>query len=268
MSSTMVSRLPRVVGVMPKYWSLQSSLIHFCLPSSSFSSSSFLYCSSTFRLLWRGGSCIRKKGRQQQQQYPFLKHPCFMTIDNNQFQAAGNVSVYSSKDVRLEKKMKQQQEGNRVEEFLSTSTTTTKAEAVDDDTIAAIVTAMGGGSHQGAVAIVRLSGPSAVKIAARHFFPSKQVRNHHNPQDLNVLLPWRPKSHRVEHGLLRDASGTLIDEVCNNPYSMWFFVLISKLCRFGLLAVRDRLLHDLRVCCPIINMLSAQHCPPATAMPK
>lgn len=145
--------------------------------------------------------------------------------------AAGNVSVYSSKDVRLEKKMKQQQEGNRVEEFLSTSTTTTtKAEAVDDDTIAAIVTAMGGGSHQGAVAIVRLSGPSAVKIAARHFFPSKQVRNHHNPQDLNVLLPWRPKSHRVEHGLLRDTSGTLIDEVCNNPYSMWSFVLI---CRFG-----------------------------------
>lgn len=223
MSSTMVSRLPRVVGVMPKYWSLQSSLIHFCLPSSSFSSSfsssSFLYCSSTFRLLWRGGNCIRKKGRQQQQQqYPFLKHPCFMTIDNNQFQAAGNVSVYSSKDVRLEKKMKQQQEGNRVEEFLSTSTTTTtKAEAVDDDTIAAIVTAMGGGSHQGAVAIVRLSGPSAVKIAARHFFPSKQVRNHHNPQDLNVLLPWRPKSHRVEHGLLRDASGTLIDEVLVVP---------------------------------------------------
>jgi hypothetical protein len=261
MSSTMVSRLPRVVGVMPKYWSLQSSLIHFCLPSSSFSSSSFLYCSSRFRLLWRGGSCIRKKGRQQQQQqYPFLKHPCFMTIDNNQFQgspfffwmhffllqnmkkksfpssnhssgseiisselvlhlaaAAGNVSVYSSKDVRLEKKMKQQQEGNRVEEFLSTSTTTTKAEAVDDDTIAAIVTAMGGGSHQGAVAIVRLSGPSAVKIAARHFFPSKQVRNHHNPQDLNVLLPWRPKSHRVEHGLLRDASGTLIDEVLVVP---------------------------------------------------
>ncbi|CAK9868883.1 unnamed protein product, partial [Sphagnum jensenii] len=131
--------------------------------------------------------------------------------------AAGNVSVYSSKDVRLEKKMKQQQEGNRVEEFLSTSTTTTKAEAVDDDTIAAIVTAMGGGSHQGAVAIVRLSGPSAVKIAARHFFPSKQVRNHHNPQDLNVLLPWQPKSHRVEHGLLRDASGTLIDEVLVVP---------------------------------------------------
>lgn len=219
MSSTMVSRLPRVVGVMPKYWSLQSSLTHFCLPSSSsFSSSSFLYCNITFRLLWRGGSCIRKKG-QQQQQYPFLKHPCFMTIaafDNNQFQAAGNVSVYSSKDVRLEKKMKQQQDGNRVEEFLSTSTTTTKAEAVDDDTIAAIVTAMGGGSHQGAVAIVRLSGPSAVKIAAHHFFPSKQVRIHHNPQDLNVL-PWRPKSHRVEHGLLRDASGTLIDEVLVVP---------------------------------------------------
>jgi len=142
-----------------------------------------------------------------------------MTIaafDNNQFQAAGNVSVYSSKDVRLEKKMKQQQDGNRVEEFLSTSTTTTKAEAVDDDTIAAIVTAMGGGSHQGAVAIVRLSGPSAVKIAAHHFFPSKQVRIHHNPQDLNVL-PWRPKSHRVEHGLLRDASGTLIDEVLVVP---------------------------------------------------
>jgi hypothetical protein len=42
------------------------------------------------RLLWRGGSCIRKKG-QQQQQYPFLKHPCFMTIaafDNNQFQGS------------------------------------------------------------------------------------------------------------------------------------------------------------------------------------
>jgi hypothetical protein len=182
--------------------------------------------------------------------------------------AAGNVSVYSSKDVRLEKKMKQQQDGNRVEEFLSTSTTTTKAEAVDDDTIAAIVTAMGGGSHQGAVAIVRLSGPSAVKIAAHHFFPSKQVRIHHNPQDLNVLLPWRPKSHRVEHGLLRDASGTLIDEVCNNPYLMWFFVLSPKLCGFGLLAVRDRLLCDLWVCCPIMNMLGAQHCPPATAMPK
>ncbi|CAM6016275.1 unnamed protein product [Sphagnum balticum] len=104
-----------------------------------------------------------------------------------------------------------------VEEFLSTSTTTTEAEAVDDDTIAAIVTAMGGGSHQGAVAIVRLSGPSAVKIAARHFFPSKQLRNQHNPQDLNVLLPWQPKSHRVEHGLLRDASGTLIDEVLVVP---------------------------------------------------
>lgn len=50
MSSTMVSRLPRVVGVMPKYWSLQSSLTHFCLPSSSyFSSSSFLFSNSTFR---------------------------------------------------------------------------------------------------------------------------------------------------------------------------------------------------------------------------
>ncbi|CAL8463932.1 g3467 [Coccomyxa elongata] len=67
-----------------------------------------------------------------------------------------------------------------------------------EDTIAAIVT-----GPQGAVSIVRLSGPEAVQIAQHTFQPSGNRNDH----------MWRPRSHRVYHGLLQDSEGHALDEV-------------------------------------------------------
>lgn len=67
------------------------------------------------------------------------------------------------------------------------------------------------GGQQGAVAIVRLSGNSAVKIVGRLFRTAKTMRNKENSHLNNE---WNPKSHRVQYGNLIDASGTLVDEVC------------------------------------------------------
>ncbi|KAG0618756.1 hypothetical protein M758_4G089900 [Ceratodon purpureus] len=84
--------------------------------------------------------------------------------------------------------------------------------SLDNDTIAAIVTAMGG--QQGAVAIVRLSGASAVEIVGRMFQPGRRVR------DGNLSPPcseWTPESHRVQYGNLVDSAGVLVDEVLVVP---------------------------------------------------
>ena len=79
-----------------------------------------------------------------------------------------------------------------------------RQKSLDNDTIAAIVTAMGG--QQGAVAIVRLSGASAVEIVGRLFQPARIVRD-------KQISQWTPKSHRVQYGNLMDPSGLLVDEV-------------------------------------------------------
>ncbi|KAK9918470.1 hypothetical protein WJX75_004296 [Coccomyxa subellipsoidea] len=68
----------------------------------------------------------------------------------------------------------------------------------EGDTIAAIVT-----GPQGAVSIVRLSGPEALQIAQHTFQPSGKKRT----------PGWQPHSHRVYHGMLRDTEGRAIDEV-------------------------------------------------------
>ena len=56
---------------------------------------------------------------------------------------------------------------------------------------------------QGAVSIVRLSGPEAVQIAQQVFQPSGSRKDH----------IWQPRSHRVYHGLLQDSQRHAIDEV-------------------------------------------------------
>lgn len=72
--------------------------------------------------------------------------------------------------------------------------------ALDSDTIAAIATAPG----EGAIGIVRLSGPRAVDIARRIFRPGRR------PGD----PPWQPQSHRLYYGHIIDPdSGQLVDEV-------------------------------------------------------
>lgn len=76
----------------------------------------------------------------------------------------------------------------------------------DSDTIAAIVTAMG--SQQGAVAIVRLSGTSAVEIVGRLFRPARRAKDKISHANL-----WKPQSHRVEYGTLVDELESLVDEV-------------------------------------------------------
>eukprot|EP00897_Mesotaenium_endlicherianum_P004451 jgi/Mesen1/4033/ME000212S03056 len=73
----------------------------------------------------------------------------------------------------------------------------------DQDTIAAIVTAVAG--QQAGVAIVRLSGPSAVDVAGRIFRPAKKGAR------------WQPESHRVEYGWAVDEQGAVIDEVLLIP---------------------------------------------------
>ncbi|CAM6100151.1 unnamed protein product [Calypogeia fissa] len=77
-----------------------------------------------------------------------------------------------------------------------------------DDTIAAIVTSLGG--QEGSVAIVRLSGSSAVAITSQLFRPAKKVTN-------KQPAAWQPESHRVQYGTLVDAHGSTIDEVVVVP---------------------------------------------------
>lgn len=76
-------------------------------------------------------------------------------------------------------------------------------------TIAAIVTSIGG-----SVGIVRLSGPSAVEVAARVFKPKRSGKKRRRRREgLNSEL-WRPTSHVVEYGFVFDSKGNVIDEVC------------------------------------------------------
>ena len=74
---------------------------------------------------------------------------------------------------------------------------------IEDDTIAAISTAPG----VGAIAIVRLSGPSAWAIAQKIFFPRSFLQNHGGEK-------WLPKSHMANIGYIRKPdSEQYIDEV-------------------------------------------------------
>ncbi|KAI3417437.1 TrmE-type G domain-containing protein [Psidium guajava] len=77
-------------------------------------------------------------------------------------------------------------------------------------TIAAIVTSVGG--PPGAVGIVRLSGPSAVAIASRVFQPARKSRRRSLSSN-----SWRPTSHMVEYGLVKDSNGNVVDEVLAVP---------------------------------------------------
>lgn len=79
----------------------------------------------------------------------------------------------------------------------------------ESDTIAAIVTPVGG--QQGAVEIIRLSGPSAKAIVKTLFVPARRLK-HAKSRTL-----WNPVSHMVEYGTVIDASGALIDEVLVVP---------------------------------------------------
>lgn len=67
------------------------------------------------------------------------------------------------------------------------------------DTIVAIVT----GGQQGAVSIIRLSGPDAVDIAKKVFVPQTGGKNG----------TWDPVSHRIYYGTVVDESASIIDEV-------------------------------------------------------
>ncbi|HEV2126846.1 MAG TPA: tRNA uridine-5-carboxymethylaminomethyl(34) synthesis GTPase MnmE [Chloroflexota bacterium] len=70
-----------------------------------------------------------------------------------------------------------------------------------DDTIAAIATPPG----EGAIGVVRLSGPEAASIARRLFQPRRQGNR-------RAARVWQPR--RVYHGYIVDpASGSLVDEV-------------------------------------------------------
>ncbi|KAL0313986.1 UNVERIFIED_CONTAM: tRNA modification GTPase MnmE [Sesamum angustifolium] len=71
---------------------------------------------------------------------------------------------------------------------------------LSSSTIAAIVTSLGG--PPGAVGIVRLSGPSAVSIAARVFQPMSRKRRKHSR--------WCPTSHVVEYGVVLDSHGNVL----------------------------------------------------------
>lgn len=61
--------------------------------------------------------------------------------------------------------------------------------------------AMPTGAQQGSVAIIRLSGPEAVAIASAVFRPSRRKAS------------WVPKTHRIYHGHVLDADGSIVDEV-------------------------------------------------------
>ncbi len=67
-----------------------------------------------------------------------------------------------------------------------------------DDTIAAIATAAG----EGAIAIVRLSGPQAIQIAGRIFYPRS-----------SSITVDKIANHRLVLGWVHDSSGEKIDEV-------------------------------------------------------
>ncbi|XP_022743899.1 uncharacterized protein LOC111294771 [Durio zibethinus] len=77
-------------------------------------------------------------------------------------------------------------------------------------TIAAIVTSLGG--PPAAVGIVRLSGPTAIDIAGRVFFPAKKKRRFHSGSGT-----WGPTSHVVEYGVVLDSQGNVVDEVLAVP---------------------------------------------------
>jgi tRNA modification GTPase len=94
-----------------------------------------------------------------------------------------------------------------------------------EDTIAAVVT---GPSSQGAVAIVRISGASAVGIAQRLFRPARRGggngggdgasnNSSSSSSSSSTAQQWRPKSHRVYYGTLVDAGGATIDEAMLLP---------------------------------------------------
>ncbi|CAI0447725.1 unnamed protein product [Linum tenue] len=80
-------------------------------------------------------------------------------------------------------------------------------------TIAAIVTSIGG--PPGAVGIIRLSGPSAVNVAARVFKPIKRKKK--RTQRNERLAAWQPTSHVVDYGIVLDLQGNVIDEVLAVP---------------------------------------------------
>ncbi|KAE8656300.1 sulfate transporter 1.3-like isoform X1 [Hibiscus syriacus] len=80
-------------------------------------------------------------------------------------------------------------------------------------TIAAIVTSLGG--PPAAVGIVRLSGPTAVDIAGRVFFPAKKMKNKKRIDSGSDS--WRPASHVVEYGVVLDSQGKVVDEVLAVP---------------------------------------------------
>lgn len=60
------------------------------------------------------------------------------------------------------------------------------------------------GAQQGSVAIIRLSGPEAVRIASAVFKPSQRKSS------------WAPKSHRIYHGHVLDTDGSIVDEVLSS----------------------------------------------------
>ena len=89
----------------------------------------------------------------------------------------------------------------------------------DGDTIAAIVT----GAQQGAVSIIRLSGPEAVPIAQRVFRTGgggrkqeqqqQQQRQQGGGEGAAAGAAWEPESHRVYYGRAVDGQGRVLDEV-------------------------------------------------------
>ncbi|CAK7347098.1 unnamed protein product [Dovyalis caffra] len=78
-------------------------------------------------------------------------------------------------------------------------------------TIAAIVTSVGG--PPAAVGIVRLSGPSAVDIAARVFKPMRKKKK----KKTQCFFVWKPTSHVVDYGVVLDHQGNVVDEVLVVP---------------------------------------------------
>ncbi|CAN1785136.1 tRNA modification GTPase MnmE [Linum perenne] len=81
-------------------------------------------------------------------------------------------------------------------------------------TIASIVTSIGG--PPGAVGIVRISGSSAVNVAARVFKPTKNKSKNTQRND-QLLGAWQPTSHVVDYGVVLDQQGNVIDEVLALP---------------------------------------------------
>ena len=72
------------------------------------------------------------------------------------------------------------------------------ATALGDRTIVAVITPPG----EGGIAALRLAGPQAVEIAAKHF------RTNRDKRDTGIFRPWR-----LRYGYLVRATGELVDEV-------------------------------------------------------